>query len=320
MKMLFIAIISLLLFSCKKNEAPANQGPIKLIRKEATNYNGELVKMEYVYDAQGRITTIKKAINSAPLSDAVTITYNGNEITLVSQPVDPNNRPHTFDKIVRLTVDASGKLLRKIGYAYLENGGLFPFKRFLYDTLTCEYDPAGYLLTTTRNFVDSSRSIGRSTYEYRVTNRDSLTTIGGNLTRKIEHLQFTHHTTNDSGATTYFAAGTATKSKVYSYTKSYPNKADFKNIIVLNETQDFEGLTDYYNWMDLIEPFAAGYQNIADNTEVQNVERDNSGNITDGYTTNFEFERTYTADSLLSTVDALTPGTYYIKIRYFYSR
>lgn len=318
MKRSFFLIGLSLCFTCKKDSI--DDGPLKLLRKEATNYNGEQVKMEYTYDAHGRIITIKKAVNGAALTDAVTITYNDNEITLVSQPVDQGSRPNTFDKVVRLTVDASGKLLKKIGYAFRENGGFSPFKRFMYDTLTCAYDPAGYLQTTTRSFVDSSRSIGRSTYTYRVTNRDSFTTNGSNLTSKIEHLLFTKHSTNDAGATTYFTAGTTIKTKHYTYIKSYPNKADFSNITILNETQDFEGLTDYYNWMDLIEPFASGYQNIADETEVQDMERDANGNITGTYSAHFGFERTYNTDGLPSTITVLNPGNYYQNIQFFYGR
>lgn len=123
-------VVFLLFFSCKKS----NESPIKLLRTEATDYNGVLLTTEYGYDSEGRIVSIKQAENSAPPAVAFSITYHGNEITMLSYPqIDPD---YYTTKEVHLKLDAAGKLLNKTGYTRAV--GIQPYnsssKKFSYDT------------------------------------------------------------------------------------------------------------------------------------------------------------------------------------------
>lgn len=312
MKRLIMLLALLLFFACKKED----KAGLKLLRKEVITYTGALQITEYVYDFQDRIIAIKQAENNAPLTTVVTISYNGDEALLISQPkYDP---AYNINKEVRLTLDARGKLLKKLGYS---NFAAFssPSTRFLYDTLTCEYDVAGFLKETKKSFYDSiwqasgNTSIGRANYKGR------FTTVAGNLT-KLDRLTEYSRINVNAGATT-ISGGINESQTTFSYTKMYPNKTDFKNAAVLNETLDFYGILDYDDWAGYFEPLRdSKYANMSEKATTQSIERDLSGSITNNYSSTIEVTRTYNSDGFLSTVEMLNPGTPYSKIRYIYGR
>src|SRR4051812_48069092 len=83
MRIFIVLMISSLLFSCKKS---ADNSTIKLQRTEATDNTGDILHTEYDYDNSNRIVAIKQYKNSDEPVTAVTISYNGNEVVLLSHP------------------------------------------------------------------------------------------------------------------------------------------------------------------------------------------------------------------------------------------
>jgi len=226
---------------------------------------------------------------------------------------------YNISKEVRLTLDASGKLLKKIGYSYLVDTYNSSSIRFKYDTLVCVYDAAGFLKETRRGFYDSTRAAPGITMADRATYNDTFTTVAGNLTRLDRYTVFNRIIINTSG--TILSGGSAENHTTFNSTKLYPNKTDFRNAAVLNETLDFYGFQDYYGWVGYFEPLLDGqYQNMPEKAVTHSVERDLNGTVTFNYTSTYEVARTYNPDGLLSVVDLLTVGTPYTKLRYFYVR
>ena len=65
-----LLLIIFIFFSCKKSTESV---AARLLKMEATSYNGDLFHTEYGYDNQGRITTITNYTNSEPPRVAVSI-------------------------------------------------------------------------------------------------------------------------------------------------------------------------------------------------------------------------------------------------------
>ena len=313
MKLLLLLFAAVVFISCKKN----TEGALKLIRKEATTYTGVLLKTEYEYDSQNRIIAIKQAENNAALTTAVTISYSGNEAVLISQPTwDPSSN---ITKEVGLTLDGNGKLLKKIGYSYMVPISGTSSERFIYDTLVCEYDAAGFLQYCTSSLYDSTWSDPGYTSTDRAVSRDTFVTANGNLARKDRYVTWNRVGINSGG--TVLDGGTSENHSVFSYAKSFPNQADFTNAAILNETLDFSGVMSYYGWAGYFETLlAAQYQNMPEKVVNHSIDRDLNGTITFDYISTYENERTYNAEGLLSMVDITTPGTPYTQIRYVYGR
>jgi hypothetical protein len=313
MKLSLFLFAAAVFISCKKN----TEGPLRLLRKEATTYTGVVLKTEYEYDSQNRIIAIKQAENNATLSTAVTISYSGNEAVLISHPTwDPSSN---ITKEVRLTLDGSGKLLKKIGYSYMVPTSGPSSRRFIYDTLECEYDAAGFLQYCNSGLYDSTWSEPGYTSVDRSISRNTFTTSTGNLIKKDLYVLWNRVVTNSSGTTT--SGGTSESHSVFSYARLFPNKADFTNAAILNETLDFSGVMNYYGWVGYFETLlAAQYQNMPERVVNHSTDRDLTGSIIFDYTSTYANERTYNADGLLSVVDITTPGTPYTQLRYFYGR
>ena len=218
MRLIAVLVALLVFFSCKKTNDTAN----KLTRKEATTYTGTLLITEYVYDSQGRIVAIKQSENNAPTAVAVTVSYNGNGITLISHPqYDP---AYTITKEVHLTLDAGGKLLKKIGQSYLVSTSTASSARFKFDTLECVYDAAGFLKETKRGFYDSTWAGPGITMADRASYRDTFTTAAGNLTKLDRYTVFNRVFTNTSG--TIISGGSTENHTSFNYINLYPNKTD----------------------------------------------------------------------------------------------
>lgn len=245
MKLLLSLLITLLFFSCKKN----NEGPLKLIRKEATTYTGVLQTTEYVYDSQNRIIAVKQGENNATPATFVTVSYTGNEAVLISHPTyDP-----AFDitKEVRLILNGSGQLLKKTGYVNMVAKTNPLSRRSRHDTLVCEYDAAGFLKYTTWNLFDSTQSDPGYTAVDQAITKDTFTTTNNNLVKKDRLLQYTRTITNGGGTT--ISGGSAENHSLFGYEKLYPNKTDFTNAAILNEVIDYSGTMDWYEWVGYFE-------------------------------------------------------------------
>jgi hypothetical protein len=301
MKLSICLIVSLTLFSCKKS----GNTDLRLSRTEAANYFGYILHTEYSYDDKGRIINIKEHENNAPPVVMVSITYNGNEATLLSFP---KNEPLiNKTKEVRLLLDGSGKMLRKIGYIYglSTNPAILPIETFTYDTLVCTYDAAGFLKETKSSLYDSARGDQDYSRAGRLTSMASFTTQAGNVTNSDE--QATYTTTTRQGGVTTISGGSSEYHYVFNYSRSFPNQTDFKNTAVLNEYRFY-----YEPFLDI------NYKHLPDRVTINSTDRDLNGVVNFTINSIIEMERAYNAKGLLSSVNIPSNNTQYRKINYFY--
>ena len=304
MKILTLSFLSLLFFSCKKS---GNSASTQLLRTEYTSYTGDILHNEYGYDMMGRITSITQYLNTAPPAVTVAIQYSGNEVTLISHPENEPTMNQT--KEVTLTLDADGKLLKRIGYTH----GVSivttpePSEYFSYDSLVCEYDAAGLLKKKTYSGYDSNWVNPTYTYSTRLNSTASFTSADGNLVSSDEYVTYPR-TTRNNGVVTV-AGGSSEYHKVFDYSKSFPNRMDFKNAAVLNEFRyDYEPLLN------------SNYKNMHNQMVTNNTDKDINGTVVFTITTTVDAERSYNSDGLLAA-DHITPGhTQYVEINYFYGK
>ena len=304
MKILTLTLISLLFYSCQKS---GNSASTRLSRTEYTSYNGDVLYNEYGYDGMGRITSITQHINTAQPTVAVTIQYNGNNATLISHP---DNEP-TLDQTrqVLLSLDAGGKLLKRIGYTHGVSNAVTPqpSELFSYDTLTCEYDAAGLLKKKTYSRYDSSWVNPTYTLSTLLNSTASFTSTGGNLISSDEYVVYPRTTRKDGIVTV--AGGSSEYHNIFDYSKSYPNRMDFKNAAVLNEFRyDYEPMLN------------SNYKNMHNQMVTNNTDRDINGTIVYTANTTIDAERTYNTDGLLSTDHILSANTQYTTLKYFYGK
>jgi YD repeat-containing protein len=302
MKISIFIFASLVFISCNKSDEPT---PIKLVRTETTEYNGDKLYTTYDYDGQSKIISIRTARNTKPMALSASINYNGNEVVIQNWPdFYPN------DSVIvntRLTLGSDGKLLKRVSFMHTFNKSGTHYKSDVHDTLNYLYDAVGLLKETRRAMFVYSWSDTANTYSAWINRNCTFTNISGNLVNSDEHISFTNLSRNNSINTA--GGGSSDYHKTFNYSKAYPNKTDVKNAAVLNVFYD-----------DTYEPFLdAGYQNLPDQVMGRNVDKDLSGTIIFSGNYIMDVTRRYNADGLLSEVNFLNPSQYR-KILYFYDR
>jgi hypothetical protein len=299
-----ILFIPLILFSCAKS---TDADVTKLLRTEATDYNGNILYTEYNYDHNERITIIRHAEYNGQPADTITVSYNGNEAILLSFPKDDPVYKKT--KEVRLALDANGKMLKRIAYTHGISmlPAVYLTERFIYDTLTAAYDAAGFLKETKEGLYDSTR-VDPSYYNVRnLSSTVTYTTISGNVTKSDEFAVYPG--IMHQADTNIISGGSSEYHSVFSYTKSFPNKTDFRNAAVLNEYRDY-----YEAFLDI------NYKNMTDQVVQSSTDKDINGTIIFSGGSTVDITRSYNTEGLLSEVNILTPATQFRKILYFYGR
>ena len=304
MRIFFLIFVLLFFLSCKKS---GDSVATRLLRIESTDYNGNVLYTEYGYDHQDRISTITEHTNNEQPAAPVTISYQGNEAVLHSFPeIDPVYNQSTE---VHLTLDANGRMVKRIEYTYYvaKTSPLQPPEKFRYDTLLCEYDASGLLKKTTESRYDSTWADSTTNSITRLSFTRNYTTDAGNVTGSDEYAVYPV-ITRKAGVTT-MSGGSSEYHNVFRYTKSFPNKTDFKNAAVLNEY----GL--YYElWLNV------SNQNMPDQAIRSTVDKDINGAVIFSFTSTIDIERSYNTDGLLSSVHVLSHNTPYPEINYFYGR
>ena len=304
MRILTLIFVSLIFFSCSKSTDPAD---LRLLRTESKNYNGNMLYTEYGYDNQGRITTITQHENNEQPAVAVTISYNGNEATLLSYPDFEPMANET--KQVRLTLGAGGRMVKRIEYYHEvpKATAIQTSEKFRYDTLVCEYDATGLLKKTTTSSYDSASLNLTFNIVSRSTTSASYNTVSGNLVSQDEYAVYPIITRN--GSITTISGGSTERHNVFKYTKAFANNTDFKNAAVLNEYQQY-----YEPWLN------SNYKNMTEQAIRNTIDKDINGSVIFTITTTIDIERTYNTEGLLSAVNIVPGTTQYIAINYFYGK
>lgn len=293
MRILSVVIISLLLFSCKKS---ADNLTIKLLRTEATDNSNNVLHTEYDYDNSNHIVIIKQYKNSDEPVTAVTITYNGNEVILLSHPDVESAYDETTE--VHLSPDENGNVLKRIEYTHgiAKSSSSQPSETFRYDTLLYEYDAAGLLKNTTGGRYDSIYIHATHSNTTRFISSASYTNDGNNPTALDEYVVYPI-TTRDNGVIIN-SGGSSENHNVFSYAKSFPNHAGFKNAAVLNE---------YKLYYEL--PLNSNCKNMPDQVTRSSTDKDLNGTIIFFGTAIINIERAYNDKELLSAVNIPSMNT-----------
>jgi len=296
-------VLALLVFhSCKKSNDPND---LRLQRMEATDYMGNILYTEYRYDGQGRITSIIEKRNNEQSVVAVTISYNGNEVALQSAPdLDPLLTQTTE---VRLTLDATGKLMKRIEFTYKVSKFSQPnqYGEFRYDTLLYEYDATGLLKKTTGSRRDSLLAPPDYKQIRQFSSTTGYTNNGGSLLARDEYVTYPYRTTQ--GGVTTISGGSSEYHQTFQYTKAFQNQTDFKNAVVLNEYQP------YYE-----PPLNSNYKTMPDQVIINNLDRDMNGTVIFTSNGTIGMNRIYDEKGFLSSV-IIPPGhTQNIQTNYFY--
>jgi hypothetical protein len=291
---IFVPIFSLFFFfSCKKyNESVST----KLLRNESTDYNGNVFCSAYAYDNSDRIISITNYENSDPPAVDVTITYNNNEAILLSHPQEDPLYNRTTE--VHLTLDENGRMLKRIEFTQdiSKTSPVQTAGHIRYDTLLCTYDAGGLLNKTTESRYDSTLSDPTSYSAGSLADTATYTNEGGHLTTVDEYAVYPR-TVSQAGVIT-LAGGTSRYHNEFRYTKSFPNKTDFKNAAVLNE---------YALYYELL--LNSNYKNMPDQAIRNTIDKDINGTVIFTGTSTVDIEREYNTDGLLSTVNVLSQNT-----------
>ncbi len=304
MRILTCIVFFVIFVSCNKSNDSA---AARILRTESTDYNGNVLYTEYGYDNDGRIVSITNHENNDQPVVAVTITYSAGDVVLLSNPdTDPVYNQTTE---VHLTLDANGRMLKRVEYthAVAKTPVVQPAEKFSYDTLQCEYDLTGLLNKTTESRYDSTRVEPTFYTTGTLTATTNYTTDAGNLTSSDEYAVYPRFS-NQGGIMTA-SGGSSEYHNEFRFTKSFPNKTDFKNVAVLNEyALYYEPLLNIKN------------KNMPDQVIRSSVDKDLNGSVIFTGTTTIDIERTYNADGLLSSVNILSHNTPYTTINYFYGK
>lgn len=311
MKLLLLLAASLWLLGCKKEPAGLAR---KLDRRIEVYNDSSSLTTAFEYDARGRIVTIKTAVNNQPLQPALTVTYSGNEASVQFQPYREGTV--NVSRQLRLVMDPNGKLLQRIFHAEKTDLSNPSFTEQGSSVLNLSYTAAGFLQTAIYHRFDSAYRPGSIW-----TSRDSFvtqyTTINGRLTR-VDQTGGTIYTIDNGTLIT--ASRTKEYHTVFSYTQQQPNNFDCSNAAILNQVTGF-GFTEQYYDVNVFEPIAdAIYQYMPDRIQKQALEKDENGNITIGFSSDVQVERTYNEDGMLETTEVLTPDQGMKRIRYMYVR
>lgn len=314
MKVALIIIVSLWLISCKKDAAGPSR---RLYRIESTPNAGYVFVTEFEYDAEGRIVVVKRAMNNDPLQKTMTITYDGNEVILTFTPF--TDSLSTLYREIHLTLDNSGKLLKRI---YRGNSVfLQPSSRYQAsgDTMNFVYDGSGFLKTVTVRRFDSSWYAPANGSSNRRTFTNQYTTVDGKLTN-VDQLGFETRIVTNNNVTIFNDTRTLEYHANFGYTKLYPNKYDCTNAAILNQEIGADGGSQYY-FLIADDPLVdAQYKYMPDITQIRGKETEGNGNVAINFNGIVEVIRTYNADGMLATTETISPNPATKIVRYFYRK
>lgn len=299
MRKLGILLVALTVLAC---DDPVDDRVATLVRTESKSYTGFIAYTEYDHDRFGRITMITRRIDDEAPVVLANISYNNNEVVILSTPdFDPAYNQTTE---VHLTINDEGLTSKRTEYTHRtpKVPGAHGVE-FTYDTLIFEYS-AGLVTKTFGHRYDSSASSPTSTRVVRSTSAATYTNEAGNVI--AVDTQIDYPIVTREGGTTTLSGGSSRYLTNFNYSKSYPNKTDFRNAAVLNEYKE------YYEQM-----FNASYKSMPDQVVRSTVDKDHEGTIIFTITTTVDMERTYNENGFLSSLK-IPANTQYREVNYFY--
>ncbi|RXK57609.1 hypothetical protein ESA94_20645 [Lacibacter luteus] len=233
-KALLFFVIAIIFFSCRKEKV--NPDEIRILKTSQNGPNGSKVNINFNYDAQGRIAGITRNNDNELPKLVATVTYNGNEVTIVD--TFENSASSKIAKTIKFVLDGERKPLQRIQVEtnyFLD--AAYEQKSFIYDTTYYDYNAAGLLVQTREYYADSLwffqpssgvvthsdlRNMTRN-FQY---NNNNVSVITGRGTRLYRQT---------SGSNTSVKNYNREEAFSFDYTNGFSNTTDFKNAFVLAE-------------------------------------------------------------------------------------
>ena len=298
-----LLFLLLLVFACERMDDPQAR---RLVRTEALSYTGYVLRTEYGYDMQGRMNSITQYMDDEAAHNAITISYEGNQAILFSNTHwDPS---YNSTSRVVLTLSERGTPQKRIEYIHSIDAlgdGVQPPEKFFYDTMHYEYDGMGFLAKTKRSIYDSSYVSQTQNSVRRWNSNATYTTESGNLTAVDEYIVY-HLIQKKDGTINNITGGSSERHDSFIYTEAYPNKTDFSNAAILNESrQHFEPI------------LSKSYKNMPNQVISRTTDRDLDDVVFFNIESTREMERTYNEEGLLSSVK-IPERTQFREVIYYY--
>lgn len=310
MKRAFTALLFLtscvVLFSNCKKEKDINTEEVRLQAIETIQSNGDINKLFFDYDANGRITKISSGRNNETPTTNFIITYSGNEVVIPYAVTD--DAMATIKDTLRLLLNTDQQVIKRMFHSFQEFKAPThtPQRTNIYDTTTYSYDAAGLVKQGTHGAFDTtwynpgvetiivSRTAGLTNY----------TLKDGNIEGSTKVVTTTGYNKQGGVVSAYKSSNETTTS--YVYAKAYLNKTDFKNAGILNELQlAFPSLSKYL-------------RNVPEKISVTDVTKNANGTITSSssFTVNQQFS--YNKYGFIHTL--FDPASPTLKTTYVYNK
>ena len=261
-----LILLGVYLFSCKKDDIDPNE--VRLLAVTSVLPTGETNNMQFTYDGNGRITKVTSNTNAGTLSPRFSISYSGNEILMVSPPLTTPGVTGTDS--IKLYLRPDGNIDHRIVVRYYELFGPnnLPQRSYYYDTTHYQYDGAGLRTGFVFNWLDTTWfNPGQvTTHSSRTNGNFTMINSNGNLVQQSGSAISVWTTFNSTGGSSTMSR-IDESSEVYEYSKSYPNKMDFKNAAVLEQLYLFNT------------PINPRYKNLPDKISYSQVSKNPNGTI-----------------------------------------
>ena len=230
-KLLGCICFSIILFSCRRERI--NPDEIRMLKTTVGGPNGSKINTHFEYDNQGRIVRITRDIDNSNQKLIATISYNGNEATIV------DTSKNEFDRTIKFVLNAENKPLQRIQIEKWHFLAIdFEQKNFINDTTHYEYNSTG-LLTRTRiinrdsvwSFHNANPSASNQISSSSIT-RTFQSSNGNVISMSGAGTRF-YRIINGNG--TFIRNYVVEESISFDYTSGFKNQIDFKNAFILAE-------------------------------------------------------------------------------------
>ncbi|ANE52134.1 hypothetical protein [Flavisolibacter tropicus] len=304
--LLLLISCTVLLSNCKKDKEDINTDEVRLQAVETKQSNGDIHKLFFDYDANGRIIKIRSGRNNETPTTNFIITYSGNEILIPVTVSD--DELNTIKDTIRLLLNADQQVIKRMyhGFHEFKAPTFTPQRTNIYDTTTYSYDAAGLVKQETHGGLDTSwynpgvetimvsRTAGFTNYSIK----------DGNIISTKKEVTSSGYAKQGGIVSTGKSSNETTHA--FEYAKAYPNKIDFKNAAILNELQL------------VFPPINKNLRNVPEKILVTDITKNGNGNITSSNSFTINQELSYNKYGFVNI--RFDPASPTLKTTYVYNK
>jgi hypothetical protein len=283
---------------CEKTEDVTNSTEIRLTSLTTLEDNIPIT-VYFTYDEQGRISSASSDLDPQTSIAKADVSYSGDEMT-----ISYGSNPTGIQKQIKYTLDASGKPMKRIE-SMLEIEVLTDqeTRHYRYDTTRYEYDANGLLSHASGSKYDST-SISAATI-YSSAKRESSQSEYINTNNNLTELNILSSYSLDSDG--FITNGSSENKFLFGYDKSYANKMDFKNALLL---------TDLGVIVNFPYPLNKGYTNFPNHVTETMVHKDEAGTVTFSKEFSATLNLTFDTNGLVKTLNNESENPYTVTLNY----